>query len=101
MSQTIEERLKEAKDDMDKAQTFIPYGKFNDGENKLEIDTTSKLEKSKFGRTTYTETLNGDKVKISLPKSVEMQILLGLKKNRRSFSVLKTGEGMKTKYQVK
>ena len=101
MSQTIEDRLKEANADMEKAKSFIPFGKMIDGENTFSVDRSVPLEKSKFGRTTYTGDLNSERVKLSLPKSVEMQVLLGIKKGKTSFKITKSGEGMKTKYVVK
>ena len=104
MSQSIADRLKEADADVKKAENFVPFGQFAEGQNKLVIDTTAGVstEKGKFGiQHIYIADLNGERVKIGLPKSVEMLVLSGLKKNKNSFVVTKTGKGMETRYKVK
>ena len=104
MSQSIIDRTKEAEADIKKAENFVPFGKFVEGQNKLVIDATAGVltEKGKFGiQHIYIADLNGERVKIALPKSVEMLVLSGLKKNRTNFVISKTGSGMQTRYKVK
>jgi len=92
--------MKEVSADMEKYKGFLSYVKFNDGVNSMEIDTKAKLEKSKFGRTTYVVILNGTRGKLSLPKSVEMQVLNAIKNGKTAFRVTKTGKGLETRYSV-
>ena len=104
MSQSILDRAKEAEADIKKAENFIPFGKFTDGANKLVIDSSAgvQTEKGKFGiQHIYIADLNGERVKIGLPKSVEMLVLSGLKKNKTNFVITKSGTGMQTRYKVK
>lgn len=98
---TVEERLAETEKEDSEHTDVVPYAKFADGVNKITIDTSKPLEKSKFGRMTYTATLNGEVVKISLPTSVERKVRDGLRKNQKSFTITKTGTGMETRYKVK
>lgn len=97
---TVEERLAETEKEDSEHKDVIPYAKFVDGINKLQIDTSKPLEKSKFGRMTYTANLNGENVKISLPVSVERKIREGLRKSKKTFTITKSGTGMDTRYKV-
>jgi hypothetical protein len=103
-TQTIEERIAESKEAMESWKELLPFGKMKDGDNSFIVEPTIPIQKvkGKFGdQNLYTGTLNGEKVKLSLPMSVEIPVLKGLQEKVSSFSINKTGSGMKTRYIVK
>lgn len=105
MSQSIEDRIKELKPDMDKWKELEPFGQFKDGENTLQVDTSVPIQmsQSKYGKEQhiYVAILNNERVRISLPMTVEIPVLKGLAKKKVSFIVMKKGSGMQTRYKVK
>lgn len=104
MSETIEDRLKEKKTELDAWKELPPFGKFKDGENTLQLLTNVSISETagKFGKQTlYTVILNGETVRLNIPPSVEIPILKGYQKKKIQFTITKTGSGMQTRYKVK
>ena len=104
MSQTIEDRIKEQKESIDAWKELPQFGKFKEGENTLTIQPTLPIveQMGKFGKQIlYTVILNGETVRLNMPKSVEVPILKGIQKKKTSFTVTKSGSGMLTRYKVK
>lgn len=103
-TQTIEERIAEQKEAMESWKELLPFGKMKDGDNTFTVEPSVPIQtvKGKFGdQKLYAGILNGEKVKLSLPMSVEIPVLKGLQEKVYSFSINKTGSGMKTRYVVK